>query len=458
MNVRMFLRREVPTPGLVSCDTHVHTFTLSRHGDASVEERVITLAGEGIELPIATDHNVLADYSDAARAMSVDSFFTPVIGCEVTTSEAHFNVFPIKFGSQVPDFRIKDWPHLMEAIRATPGVSVVILNHPRNIHNNFQPFAATNFNAVTGENLRGPEFTFDAAELINSSALQTDWMSNFRDWFALLNHGHHVTGVGSSDVHDVSRFIVGQGRSYVACNDSNPAKIDVEQACRSFREGRVLVSMGLLVQMKLESGGREYNVGDLAAGLGKEMNLHVTVLGPSWVQADRLELYANGAKIRERQLEHPATRHPIKMEFKWKLPRPQHDMFLVAIASGPGIRAPYWATARPYQPTSRVWESRVLGATNPIWVDADGDGQFSSARAYAEKLVRDSHGDIPALFRALAGYDAAVAAQVASLCKKAGRDLNDPIFQRPLMQAPLPVRNGFAAFSRALEQAANQRD
>src|SRR5213078_3317919 len=44
--VSLALRREVPTPGWVSCDTHVHTFTLSRHGDASIEERVITLAGE----------------------------------------------------------------------------------------------------------------------------------------------------------------------------------------------------------------------------------------------------------------------------------------------------------------------------------------------------------------------------------------------------------------------------
>ena len=51
------IRREVPTEGYVACDTHVHTLTHSGHGDATIEERMLTLAGEGIELPIATDHN-----------------------------------------------------------------------------------------------------------------------------------------------------------------------------------------------------------------------------------------------------------------------------------------------------------------------------------------------------------------------------------------------------------------
>jgi hypothetical protein len=56
------IRREVRTPGWIACDPHTHTFTYSRHGDATVEERALTLAGEGIELPVATDHNILTDY------------------------------------------------------------------------------------------------------------------------------------------------------------------------------------------------------------------------------------------------------------------------------------------------------------------------------------------------------------------------------------------------------------
>src|SRR5882672_10692585 len=129
--VTLSLRREVPTPGWVSCDTHVHTFTHSRHGDATMEERMLTLAGEGIELPIATDHNLNIDYSETARHMGVAQYFTPVTGNEVTTPAGHFNIFPVRPEARVPDFKLTDWPRLMSAMRATPNVRVVVLNHPR---------------------------------------------------------------------------------------------------------------------------------------------------------------------------------------------------------------------------------------------------------------------------------------------------------------------------------------
>jgi len=51
------LRREVSTDGWIAADSHIHTLTYSGHGDAKSEERMLTIAGEGIELAIATDHN-----------------------------------------------------------------------------------------------------------------------------------------------------------------------------------------------------------------------------------------------------------------------------------------------------------------------------------------------------------------------------------------------------------------
>ncbi|MBI4327756.1 MAG: PHP domain-containing protein [Chloroflexi bacterium] len=451
---RLRIRREFPTPGMISCDTHVHTFTHSRHGDATIEERMLTVAGEGIELPIATDHDYLADYSEPSVRMNVAGHFTPVVGCEVTTAKGHFNVFPMLLGSRVPDFRITDWPGLMQSMHATPGARVVILNHPRNIHSNFQPFAATNFNAITGENRRGFDFSFDAIEVINSSALQSDLTLGWRDWFALLNYGYRVTAVGSSDCHDVSRYIIGQGRSYVACNDSDPAKINVEEVCQSFLKGRVLVSLGLLVQMTVN--GR-FGVADLATGLGDKFRVEATVLGPAWTSAERVELFANGVKIREQQI--PSAREAKgvvraaheKTRIIWEIDRPAHDAYLVAIASGPAVTAPYWAIARPYQPSSPVWKPRVLGLTNPIWIDADGDGKFTPARDYAKALLQRTGVDPAQLLPALASFDEAVAAQSASLCQAGGRDIRSPEFNRLLGTASPAVQQGFAAFAGTLQ-------
>ncbi|MEY2411002.1 MAG: hypothetical protein QOF48_3672 [Verrucomicrobiota bacterium] len=444
----MSLRREVPTPGFVSCDTHVHTFTHSRHGDASVEERVLTLAGEGIELPIATDHNLNIDYSEARRRLDLVKWFTPVTGNEVTTPAGHFNLFPVEPGAAVPDFTVTDWPRLMSSLRATPGAQVVVLNHPRNVHDKFQPFAGTNFNPVTGDNKRGPDFSFDAMELINSSAQQSDYLLVFRDWFALLNHGYRVTAIGSSDSHDVSRYIVGQGRTYLECADAEPGRLDVAAACSNLIAGRALVSLGLLAQMIVED---RFHVGDLATHLGDEFHVRVEVLGPSWVTATNVMLFVDGVKIRETSILVPAKPgHGIKAVVNWNIRRPTHDVHLVAVATGPGVTAPFWAIPRPYQPTSTRWISRVIAATNPIWIDADGDGQFTSARGYARLLVA-KYGSAPAkLFPALMSFDEAVAAQAASLCVAAGGDLASPEFTELLKSAASATQKGFASYAATL--------
>ncbi len=445
--VEFALHREVPTAGWVAADTHVHTATHSGHGDASVDERMLTLAGEGIELPIATDHNYHADYRDAAERMGVRAFFTPVGGNEVTTSTAHFNIFPVQPADRVVDFRIGGGAPLAAALRSIPGVKVVILNHPLNVHNGFQPFAPTNFNRVTGEHLGGPKFLFNGIELLSSSAQQSDFMTVFRGWFALLNHGHRIAGVGSSDGHDVSRYIVGQSRTYLASWDADPGNIDVGRACEALLAGRALVSMGLLVNLKVnETSG----VGDLATNLAEEIDVTAQVLGPSWTEATNVVLFANGRPVFEQAIHGSAGRAGEKARVRWRLARPVHDVHLIGIATGPGVTAPYWAIPRPYQATSRHWESRVIGATNPIWLDADGDGQFTAARGYAQRLM-DRHGtDVSRLIAALAEYDEAVAAQTASLLHTSGTALDDASFRKLLVNSTEPVRIGFRAFSEAL--------
>ncbi len=402
--VEFTLKREVPTPDYICTDTHIHKAT--NHGDATEDERALTLAGEGIEMPITTEHNTNSGYGAATERMGLRAWFTPVMGNEVTTTVGHFNIFPVETGP-APNYRLIDWPQLMTELRGAPGVRVVILNHPLNIHNNFQPFAATNYDAATGDNLRGFDFSFDATELLNSSAQQSDYMAVYRGWFGLLNHGYRVTGVGSSDSHDVSRYIVGQGRTYIRSADSNPDRIDVPVACSNLLAGRALVSMGLLTDIRVND---QFRVGDLATNLGSHFRVSARVLAPSWSSATNLALYANGILLREESLPFVHDR-----TVSWDIPRPKHDVHLVAIATGPGITAPYWAIPRPYQPTSMKWHGRVIASTNPVWVDADGDGRFTSARDLAQAMVRSAAGDKSKLQALLRDADESVRAQVARL-------------------------------------------
>lgn len=447
-SVSLKLRREVPTANLVACDTHLHTLEFSGHGDATADERAITLAGEGVELPIATEHNQLNGYAQAAGRMGLLSRMTPVLGSEITTPAGHFNIFPVDPGGKLADWKLTDWPKLMESIRATPGVKVAVLNHPRNNHQSFVPFADNHFNRASGDNLRGPEFTFDAMELLNSSALRSDDFQVIRDWMALLNRGLRITGVGSSDSHEVNRFIAGQARTYVSVRDSDPGRIDVAAACESLLRGRATVSLGLIAQVKVDG---KYGPGDLAAGAGGELEVEARISGPSWSKVDRVELFANGERIRDEWVENGAAGGE-KARLRWKIDRPANDVHLVVVASGPGIRELYWPLARPYQPDTPLWNPRVIGVTNPVWVDADGDGAFTSPRALAAKVLALHGKALPAIVTELGHYDAATSTQAASLLREAGVDVRTLDVQRALQSAAEPVRRGFAAYSAALPE------
>jgi hypothetical protein len=446
-SVELKLQREVDTSGYICADTHIHTLTFSGHGDATLEERMATIAGEGIELAISTDHNHHTDFAPAAKATRTDGFFTPVIGNEVTTKAGHFNAFPIRPGSRVPNDKLTDWPALLAEIRATPGVRVVTLNHPSNNHSNFIPTDPKQFHPGSGEALDGRPWSFDGIEVVTSAALQSDWMKPYRDWFALLNRGHRMAGVGSSDSHDVDRFILGQGRTYIASTATRADRIDVDQVCDSFLTGKVLASMGLLTEMWVGSAG----VGELATGIGERMKVRVRVQGPRWITADRLELFANGEKVLSRPIVH-GERAVVKADLTLDLPRAAHDGWLVAVASGPGVSEPYWPIPRPYQPDRTEWDPRVVGSTDPIRIDGDGDGRYTSPLEYARRIVEGGGGAPEKIVQALASYDTAVATQAASVCRARGLDLRSAPFRRAIEGAAPPVRHGFVAYLNMLRE------
>lgn len=423
------LRREVDTSGWVSCDTHVHTLTHSGHGDSSIEERMLTLAGEGIELPIATDHNKHIDYRPIQTATRTTDFFTPVIGNEVTTKLGHFNVFPIQPGAAPPDHTRMKWTETFQQIENTPRVEIIILNHARDVHSGFRPFGPRHHHALCGRNLDGWTLRANAMEVVNSAAQQTDIKQLFHDWMALANAGRPITPIGSSDSHDVARHFVGQGRTYIRVDDRQPGAIDVAESVRALRAGRVLVSCGLLAHIRVDA---KAGPGDLHTARDHSVQVECEVHGPAWSTASLIELYANGQLIRSQEIEPRGGQRPgLKARVTWDLENLQHDVSLVAIATGPAVRAPHWPIAKPYQPVSPLWDARVIAATGTVRVDADGDQRFSAAANYAQQLVSSDSDPTPELCRQLAAFDRAVAGQAFFLIhQQLPSDRSNAIFSK----------------------------
>jgi len=357
------ISREVDTAGYVAADTHIHTVTGSGHGDASTWERVHTLAGEGVEMAIATDHNHHMDYRPLQKEIGAQNFYTSVIGNEVTTSLGHFNAFPFTNSSETPDHKITPWAELQKEIRSK-GAQVVILNHPRWPDFNRGPFGkeAQDLDRATGTFAAGlKRLDVDGIEIFNSTTKVTAWEEVMKDWFSLLNAGDIVYGVGSSDSHTVGDS-VGQGRTYVLGNDLHPDKLKVDDLCASFQDGKTSMSMGVFMEC-LEV--REGISGSLEKPLsGNNLTLNFRVAAASWADVNDLVIYVNGKEISRHSIED--TDAPLDVT-RTSVLHLKADSWVVAVATGS-------------KPTGTFWQSMIpnIGAlTNPIWVDGDGDGKWT---------------------------------------------------------------------------------
>ncbi len=437
--VALSLAREVDTAGLLAIDTHMHTKTYSGHGDINLEERMVTIAGEGVEVAVATDHNHLTDYEDLIRQAGLQGRFLSIIGDEVTASIAHCNAFPFAVGAKPSRHSSASWAGLINDIRSSPGVRVVILNHPHRVENNITTMGRLRLNPLSGEAHAGPEaLGVDAIELINAKSLPRDRWATLRDWFGLLNRGQRITGVAASDSHAVTE-IVGQGRTYVASPTDDPAKANAEDIAAAIRAGKAVASLGLLPRVCVAG---KFTMGDLATGLASPVEVEVQVQGPSWVRADEVVLLLNGIEVRKAKI--PPSEKAVKLSETWKIELPRHDVHLVVVTSGPPVTAPYW-------PVSAGSNGYVLGATNPVWIDGDGDGKFTSALEYADRLTKE-HGTGPAAIeKALAGFDEAVAIQAASLVRSSVEKEAQAAYERIMAEAD-------AKLERLLDSASSASD
>jgi hypothetical protein len=368
------IRRELNTTGFIACDTHVHTRTFSGHGDASVAERLITLAGEGVEFAVATDHNHNTDYRPEQTGMGLARHFTAVTGNEVSTAWGHFNAFPLDPSDAVPRTDLGSWVRLVDGMRSK-GAKVVVLNHPRWPEVETGPFGVYGLDRYTGRLAGGSQVPFDAMELVNSQHMPEDPQTLLADWFALLNRGESIVAVGASDSHTVAHP-VGQGRTFVVSRTDDPADIDVDEICEHLVAGRSSVSLGIFADATID--GR-FGMGDLVPARAGRVDLSLRVAAPAWVRPRDAAVYVNGRLVARQPVPVvPDTATDVRMTFTVDAAAP-HDAWLVCVVTGDGVDGPWWPTTRAF----------TLAATNPIRLDVDGDARYSSPRATAVSALQE---------------------------------------------------------------------
>ncbi|MAX37214.1 CehA/McbA family metallohydrolase [Gimesia sp.] len=392
-NQTLVISHEVDTTGFIACDSHIHTLPGSGHGNATFEERMITIAGEGIEVAVATDHNHISDYTPYQKAAGTQTHFHSISGDEITTHNGHFTAFPFDPAKSVPGgvkgrnpLFLKDdnWDELIADMRKK-GAEVIILNHPYWPSIPKGPFGRFHFNRSTGKWSEGPTFNFNGYEVVQPANETPDFFYALEDWMSVINRGLKLTAVGATDSHTVNDP-VGQARTYLNSHTDNISHIDRQEVYRAFTEGRATASAGIFAILKINE---HFGMGDLvpAASLKNGSNnknslftVTLRVAAPSWVRPREAMIYVNGKQVAWKSIG-STLNEPTDQTLEFSLELPPHDAYVVAFVLGDGIALPGWTT----------YGKATQAITNPIYLDVDGDKNYSAPRATAKRLIMN-HG------------------------------------------------------------------
>ncbi len=388
------LEHQVDTRGWAAADYHLHTLTHSGHGDSNMPERIISIASEALEVGIATDHNIHTDYSEIIAKLGAGDRFQGIVGNEISVPLGHFNAFPLEPWGTVVDKKSVNGPALFRAVRASGDqsgiVPVVQVNHPR--WEGIDYFKVAGLDPITGNSTdKNWSVDFDSIEIFNENAgwgyydaNDTDMMVGssrhwvLQDWHNLLNHGARITGVGNSDSHTVSANLAGWPRNYFPASSDLPAEISVQEVCDTVKRGQVVTTFGPFVTFSVDGA----SMGDLVTAKRAAVRLKTHVQAADWIDVDRVLVIVDGDIVET--IPVADTREIVRLVDERKIPvrtdgwislRVEGDDSLDPIVPGP---------KRPILP---------IAVTNPVFIDADGDGKYTPpvevARNWLEQHGKD---------------------------------------------------------------------
>jgi hypothetical protein len=368
------LSRVVRTDGWLSADLHVHADP-SADSRVPPHSRARQLAAEGVDLLVSMDHDAVTDYAPVVDELGLGAELATVRGVEILTDAwGHFGVFPLPEDSDVRE-RVESLGRavlepaaLLAEIRRLVPDAFVAVHHPR--LDDIGYFARAGFDPVVDAARPGFAYGFDGVEVLNGAAnVDADAVARaLRDWFALLARGHVVVATGGSDAHRLGPNTVGYPRTYarVGRPAASPAA-RADQFLRALQRGEAFVTTGPFIEAWVDGKG----IGETVSVAAPEFELELEVRAAPWVDVRRVIVYVGGEPGPELSVAEGAE--PVRVRTRLAL-RATVDTHLVVEVRGtralaPVVGAPGRNAVRP------------LAITNPIFIDADGNGRFDAPLA-----------------------------------------------------------------------------
>jgi hypothetical protein len=375
------LVHSVDTSGFLSMDGHIHS-GFSADNKISVPDRIATVAGEGLEVAVSTDHEFIDNWQWGIDKDGLVEWVATVTGQEVTaTLPEHTNMYGV-----TPDFSIDarggyvkwfgmDIAQVFSA-EATRGAKLRQLNHPRNGCNYM---CKIKYDRITGlPLLTDPTklafkadaslwtWDFDAIEYQNGpqwvflDKSNPDSTGIFDDWMSFLNMGHLITAVGNSDAHDYE--IPGSPRNFFSSPTDNPSDFKEEYIVKAVKEGRVLVSNGAFARVTIDGTA---GMGDLVTNTSGQVSLNVHIEAPPEIDVAYFKVYVNCDQV----FTTPTTSPDATVKYDGTLMVPvSKDSHIVVLGFGKKAMPRGLSQYNPAQVPRFT--------TNAVYVDFDGNGKY----------------------------------------------------------------------------------
>ncbi|MBA2544864.1 MAG: PHP domain-containing protein [Deltaproteobacteria bacterium] len=363
------LEHVIETPKWASGDFHVHADP-SPDSNVPMRDRVFEFVAEGIDMIVATDHNIVADYAPHIASLELGRQLSSTPGDEVSTGWGHFGAFPLPPKAQLPKLSRLKPQQVFDAFRMIGKDAVINVHHPR-LEKLTGYFWIGKLDAKTGTAKRKDfSFDFDAIELLNgyedTSKKKLD--ANMADWFALLDRGVLATATGNSDTHHMTYNLGGYPRNYVQVDDDAPGTVTGADMAKGIKARRAFFTTAPIVSFTSGSAG----IGDIAAAPGGNAKVEILVRAAPWVAVDRVKLYVGGKLVKTWQVSSTGDRAIERLKTTYDLDlegdthaviRVEGDEPLTPVVGGIGSINIY-----------------PLAVTNPILFDVDGNKAYDAPR------------------------------------------------------------------------------
>lgn len=375
--VKQSLKQAFNRDAALGGDFHLHMKN-SFDSAVSLEDRVISCIGEGLQVLVATDHNYVTDLAPIVKRLGLQEWAHAIIGNEITTRKfmyGHFNAFPMEVKPTEPGAGATAYEgvvaaELFKSALAVPGEQVIQVNHPR--AGDIGYFDRVHLNPLDGTTTHSNwSDLFTAIEIFNGK--RSDQFEETRDdWFALLNIGYRFTATGNSDSHKVYEAEPGYPRNYVFMGSTQApeAPLDVPTFVKAVNDDHaVVVTNGPFITVTADNNT---SIGGSTTIKDGPVKLRVSVLGPNFVQPNEVILFANGKRVRAEKFAE--TSAPLKWEGVLE-DDPTTDTWYVVEVRGDKSLQPILT---PFKEGVVELDPTPLAITNPIWVDRNGDGKFTA--------------------------------------------------------------------------------